>query len=391
MKQPCAERTVMNRYFTSESVTCGHPDKICDQIADRILDEALRQDPDAHVACEVTANTNKVHIFGEITNNGVLDCDQLARQVISEIGYTTAGLGFDADNCLITTDLHLQSADIARGIVRHGVTDEKLNAGAGDQGIMFGYACRQTSYLMPLPIELAHALAKRLERVRRTGELPNLLPDGKTQVTVEYDGMTPKRISAVVISAQHIADYPTKQLRQDIITHVIFPALPSNMIDGETQFFINPTGRFVEGGPAADSGLTGRKLMVDTYGGYARHGGGAFSGKDASKVDRSGAYMARYLAKNIVANELADRCEVQLSYAIGLAEPLSLRVDTFGSGNVSEDEICKMIISNIDLRPAAIIQRFNLTAPVFSRVSCYGHFGSNASQMPWEQTDIHFQ
>ncbi len=375
-------------YFTSESVTRGHPDKLCDQIADRILDEILRQDPEAHVACEVTACTDQVHIFGEVSTDAEVDCEQLARQVIAEIGYTKPERGFDAENCRITVELHRQSPDIARGINRRGSEEDRLNAGAGDQGMMFGFACRQTEDLMPLPIELAHSLVRRLELVRRSGELPFLLPDGKSQVTVEYEGNRPIRIAAVVLAAQHEADIGIYELRSSLISHVILPTLPSGMIDDKTQFYINPTGRFVEGGPAADSGLTGRKLIVDTYGGYARHGGGAFSGKDASKVDRSGAYMARYMAKNIVAAGLAEQCEVQLSYAIGLAEPMSIRVDTFGTGKVSDAEICKAISDRVDCRPAAIIRKFDLTSPNFSRVSCYGHFGSNALTMPWEQTDL---
>lgn len=374
-------------YFTSESVTRGHPDKLCDQIADRILDESLRQDPESHVACEVSCTSDQVHIFGEITSSARVDYEAIARQIITEVGYTLPGHGFDAENCRVTVDLHEQSPDIARGVWR-SCADETLDAGAGDQGMMFGYACKQTSCYMPLPIELAHALTKRLELVRRNGELPFLMPDGKSQVTVEYENGAPKRISAVVLSAQHDKDITIGELRDNILSHVILPTLPTSMIDRDTQFFINPTGRFVEGGPAADSGLTGRKLIVDTYGGYARHGGGAFSGKDASKVDRSGAYMARYMAKNIVANGLAEQCEVQLSYAIGLAEPMSIRVDTFGTGQVSDAEACEAISALVDCRPAAIIRKFDLTSPNFSRVSCYGHFGSNALTMPWEKTDL---
>ena len=375
-------------YFTSESVTRGHPDKLCDQIADRILDEILAQDPESHVACEVTACTDQVHIFGEITTDAKVDYEEAARKVIAEIGYTKPGIGFDAESCRVTVDLHTQSPDIARGIKRRGAADEALNAGAGDQGMMFGYACKQTECLMPLPIELAHALTKKLEQVRRSRELLYLQPDGKSQVTVEYEGSIPKRIATVVVSTQHEDWIGINALRNDVIEHVILPTLPKELVDSGTRFYINPTGRFVEGGPAADSGLTGRKLIVDTYGGYARHGGGAFSGKDASKVDRSGAYMARYMAKNIVAGGLADQCEVQLSYAIGLADPMSIRVDTFGTGIVSDELICETVSKNVDPRPAAIIRKFNLTSPNFSRVSCYGHFGSNAAHMPWERTDI---
>lgn len=374
-------------YFTSESVTRGHPDKLCDQIADRILDEILRQDPESHVACEVIAATEQVHIFGEITTDARLDYEEIARKVIREIGYTQPGRGFDADSCRVNVDLHTQSPDIARGIKRKNA-DEMLNAGAGDQGMMFGYACKQTESLMPLPVELAHSLVKRLESVRKSGELPFLLPDGKSQVTVEYEDGLPKRIATVVVSAQHTEDISLRELRDQVLSHVILPTLPTAMMSPQTEFFINPTGRFVEGGPAADSGLTGRKIIVDTYGGYARHGGGAFSGKDASKVDRSGAYLARYIAKNIVAANLAERCEVQLSYAIGLAEPTSMLVDTFGTAHVSDEVIQAMVKANFDPRPAAIIQKFALTEPKFSKVSCYGHFGSNAIGMPWEITDI---
>ena len=377
----------MTTYFTSESVTCGHPDKVCDQIADRILDEMLRQDPASRSACEVTAATDQVHIFGEVTTAASVDYEAVARDVIAGIGYTAPGRGFDAKTCRITVDLHKQSPDIAMGISRHSEA-EALNAGAGDQGMMFGYACRETSSFMPLPIELAHALAKRLEQVRRTEELPYLLPDGKTQVTVAYEDGVPKRISTVVLSTQHREDVDIETVRSDMISHVILPTLPGNLVDKDTQFFINPTGRFVIGGPAGDSGLTGRKLIVDTYGGYARHGGGAFSGKDATKVDRSGAYMARYIAKNAVAANLADKCEVQLSYSIGLAEPVSVRIDTFNTNRVPEERIVEAVAKLTDLRPAAIIRKFGMTRPIYAQVSCYGHFGSNASEMPWEKTDI---
>ena len=373
--------------FTSESVTCGHPDKICDQVADRILDELLRQDPRSRVACEVTCAENQLHIFGEVTSAAEIDYHAIARQVIAEIGYTQPGCGFDADTCAITVDLHHQSPDIAQGITRSRETEE-LDAGAGDQGMMFGYACKQTKSLMPLPIELAHELAKRLELVRRTGELPFLLPDGKSQVTVEYDGERPVRIASALVSAQHQDGVPIETVRTAVCRHVMEAVLPAELLDKDTQFFVNPTGRFVCGGPAADSGLTGRKLIVDTYGGYARHGGGAFSGKDATKVDRSGAYMARYIAKNIVAQDLADRCEVQLSYAIGLAEPMSVRIETFGTEKVAHNALSRAIRNSVDMRPAAIIRRFGLTRPIFSNVSCYGHFGSNACLMPWEQTDL---
>ena len=377
----------MKNYFTSESVTCGHPDKICDQIADHILDAILRQDPEARSACEVSCITNQVHIFGEVTTSAAVDYEAVARQTISGIGYQLANRGFDADSCQVIVDLHTQSPDIAMGIDRQAES-EKLDSGAGDQGMMFGYACNQTANLMPLPIELAHALAKRLELVRRNAELPYLLPDGKSQVTVEYQDNKPLRIATVVISAQHTEQVDIETLRQDIINHVVLPTLPQQLVDDSTQFFINPTGRFVLGGPAADSGLTGRKLICDTYGGYSRHGGGSFSGKDATKVDRSGAYMARYIAKNVVAAGLADECEVQLSYAIGLAEPLAVRFDTFNTEKVSSEEIARIILPRLDLRPAAIIKKFGLKRPIYSPLSCYGHFGSNAAAMDWEQTDL---
>lgn len=373
--------------FTSESVTCGHPDKVCDQVADKILDELLVQDPYSRVACEVTCAENQMHIFGEITSEAKVDYRAAAQQVIAEIGYTQPGCGFDADTCAITVELHHQSPDIARGITRSREA-EQLDAGAGDQGMMFGYACKQTKSLMPLPIELAHELAKRLEAVRRTGELPFLLPDGKSQVTVEYDGDRPVRIASVLVSAQHQQEVSTEAVRAEVRRHVMEAVLPTELLDKNTQFYVNPTGRFVYGGPAADSGLTGRKLIVDTYGGYARHGGGAFSGKDATKVDRSGAYMARYIAKNIVAQDLADQCEVQLSYAIGLAEPMSVRIETFGTERVDRGTLNRAIRNSVDMRPDAIIKRFGLTRPIFSNVSCYGHFGSNACLMPWEQTDL---
>lgn len=374
--------------FTSESVTRGHPDKVCDQIADRLLDAILCQDPEAHVACEVTACTDQVHIFGEITTTAKVNYDELARQVISEIGYTQSGRGFDAENCRVQVDLHNQSPDIARGINRRGGQEDQLNAGAGDQGIMVGYACDQTKDLMPLPIEFSHMLVKRLEQVRRSSELPFLLPDGKSQVSVEYENGRPTRLSSIVIAAQHKDSVDIQKLRESIISHVIRPTLPIDMIDDDTHIFINPTGRFVHGGPGTDSGLSGRKLMVDTYGGYARHGGGSFSGKDASKVDRSGAYLARYLAKNIVAQKLATQCEIELCYAIGLADPMSIKVNTFGTGNIPDELLCEVLMRRIDPRPAAIIEKFGLTRPIFSRVSCYGHFGCNASEMPWEQLDM---
>lgn len=377
-----------NTYFTSESVTCGHPDKLCDQIADRVLDGFLERDPSARVACEVTCGVNAVHIFGEVTSTAKIDCDSIARRVIEEAGYTMPGCGFDAESCQVKVELHEQSPDIARGIERRDPS-EVLDSGAGDQGIMFGYACQETDNLMPLPIELAHSLAKRLEQVRKLGELPYLLPDGKTQVTVEYDRQgKPRRVATVVVSAQHRDSIYIDELRQGIASHVILPTIPRRLVDSKTQFYINPTGRFVLGGPAADAGLTGRKLISDTYGGYARHGGGAFSGKDGTKVDRSGAYLARYIAKNVVAAGLASHCEVQLGYAIGLSEPVSFRLDTFGTETEDKDLICDAVLHAVDMRPMAVIRRFGLTRPIFSQISCYGHFGSNAADMPWEQTDL---
>ena len=385
----------MTTFFTSESVTEGHPDKVCDQIADAILDALLEKDPHSHVACEVTAITDEVHIFGEITSAARVDYEAIARQVIREIGYTKPGHGFDADSCRITVDVHQQSPDINMGVER----SDTMENGAGDQGMMFGYACRETDSLMPLPIELAHKLTKRLAYVRREGILPYLLPDGKAQVTVEYRDGIPVRVDTVVVSSQHGADVSMDTLREDVLLHVIRPVIPEAMLDADTKYFINPTGRFCIGGPAGDSGLTGRKLIVDTYGGYARHGGGAFSGKDPSKVDRSGAYMARkvdrsgaymarYLAKNVVAAGLADRCEIQISYAIGVAQPVSLLVDTFGTGVTSDESIQKLIRDTVDLRPSAIIDKLNLRTPFYRHTASYGHFGSNTVDLPWEQTDL---
>ena len=374
----------MTTFFTSESVTKGHPDKVCDQIADAILDAVLAEDPQAHVACEVTAITDSVHIFGEITAAAAVDYEAVARETIRAIGYTEPGHGFDADTCRISVDLHEQSPDIAMGVRR---ADEE-NAGAGDQGMMFGYACRETESLMPLPIELAHALTRRLAYVREMRIVPELLPDGKAQVTVQYEDGIPARIDAVVVSTQHIDAISESELRTTVIDEVIASALPAHMLDERTRIFVNPTGRFLIGGPAGDSGLTGRKLIVDTYGGCARHGGGAFSGKDPSKVDRSAAYLARYLAKNVVSAGLADRCEVQLGYAIGVAQPVSLLVECFGTEHAPLEHIRGLISRSVDMRPSAIIARFGLRAPIYSRVSCYGHFGENAKDMPWEQTDL---
>ena len=374
----------MKTILTSESVTCGHPDKVCDQISDAILDAILAQDPEAHVACEVTAWTDNVNIMGEVTAAAPPDYEAIARRVIRDIGYDKPGVGFDAGSCRIHVNLHTQSPDIAQGVDHKSQED----TGAGDQGMMFGDACRETEDLMPLPITLAVRLAKRLEQVRREGVLPWLLPDGKSQVSVEYEDGKPVRIATVVISAQHSASVPTETLREAVRREVIDPVLPEELVDDETAYFINPTGRFVIGGPAGDSGLTGRKIIADTYGGAARHGGGAFSGKDPTKVDRTGAYMARYLAKNIVAAGLADRCEVQLAYAIGLADPVSVMVDTFGTGKVSDEALAAWVTEHVDMRPGVMIRRFGLRSPIYHTVSCYGHFGENARSLPWEQTDL---
>ena len=374
----------MKTILTSESVTRGHPDKVCDQISDAILDAILAQDPEAHVACEVTAWTDNVNIMGEVTAAAHPDYEAIARRVIRDIGYDKPGVGFDANSCRVSVNLHTQSPDIAQGVDHKAQED----TGAGDQGMMFGYACRETEDLMPLPITLAVRLAKRLEQVRRDGTLPWLLPDGKSQVSVEYEDGKPVRIATVVISAQHSASVPTETLREAIRREVIDPALPEELVDEETAYFINPTGRFVIGGPAGDSGLTGRKIIADTYGGAARHGGGGFSGKDPTKVDRTGAYMARYLAKNIVAAGLADRCEAQLAYAIGLADPVSVMVDTFGTGKVSDEALAAWVTEHVDMRPGVMIRRFGLRSPIYHTVSCYGHFGENARSLPWEQTDL---
>ena len=372
--------------FTSESVTGGHPDKLCDKTSDAILDAILRQDPLARVACEVTAHTDHMHIMGEITSTAQVDYAAIARQVIRDTGYVEPGRGFDADSVDIEVALNHQSPDIAMGVD----SDDPLEIGAGDQGMMFGFACRETEHYMPLPIELSHRLTKRLQTLRESGALPFLLPDGKSQVTVEYDNAgKPSRITSVVVSTQHREDVGMAELRRAVKEQVILSTLPENMLGAWTEYYINPTGRFVVGGPAGDTGLTGRKIIVDTYGGYARHGGGAFSGKDATKVDRTGAYMARYLAKNIVAQGYMDKCEVQLSYAIGVARPTSIRIEEFGTAHIPDVGALKdHILATVDLRPAAIIERFGLRRPIFSPLAAYGHFGQNAQTMPWEQLDL---
>lgn len=369
-------------YFTSESITEGHPDKVCDQISDRVLDALLEQDPMSRCACEVTAEPGAVHIMGEITTNAEVDYESCAREVIRCIGYTKPEYGF-TDDCNITCSLHKQSPDIAMGVNNAMDNDEEL--GAGDQGMMFGYACNETPEFMPLAIQLANELTQRLTYVRRAGILTYLRPDGKSQVTVEYADGKPRRVDAVVISTQHDPTVSIVQLREDVMDHVIIPVLPDAMWDSDTKFYINPTGRFVLGGPAADTGLTGRKIIADTYGGYARHGGGAFSGKDPTKVDRSAAYMARFIAKHIVAAGLADKCEIQLSYAIGVAQPVSIFVDTFGTGKIPDDVLQAWLLLNVDFRPGTIIETLQLRSPIYEKTAAYGHFGRNS--FPWERLD----
>ena len=381
--------------FTSESVTEGHPDKVCDAISDAILDAYIAQDPMSRVACETATTTGLVLVMGEITSKATIDIQKIVRRTIKEIGYTATDIGFDANTCAVLTALDKQSTDIAMGVDKaleakeDSMTEEDIDAiGAGDQGMMFGYACNETEELMPFPIAMAHKLTKRLTDVRKDGTLPYLRPDGKSQVTVEYDeNGAPKRLDAVVISTQHEAQITQEQIHEDVKKYVIDPILPAEMMDENTKFFINPTGRFVIGGPNGDSGLTGRKIIVDTYGGYARHGGGAFSGKDCTKVDRSAAYAARYVAKNIVAAGLADKCEIQLSYAIGVAYPTSVQVFTFGTGKLSDEKLTEIVRENFDLRPAGIIKMLDLRRPIYKNTSAYGHFGRTDVDLPWEKTD----
>ncbi len=377
--------------FTSESVTEGHPDKMCDLISDSILDAILEQDPMARVACETSTTTGLVLVMGEITTEGYVDFQTIVRDTVNEIGYDRAKFGFDCQTCAVISSIHEQSPDIALGVdksleAKNGDTD-KYDIGAGDQGMVFGYACDETCELMPLPISLAHTLARKLTEVRKNGTLDYLRPDGKTQVTVEYHDDVPVRVDAIVVSSQHAPEVDLVTIREDIVEKVIKPCVPAHLLDDKTKVFVNPTGRFVVGGPQGDSGLTGRKIIVDTYGGYARHGGGAFSGKDPTKVDRSAAYAARYVAKNVVAAGLAKKCEVQIAYAIGVAKPVSVMIDTFGTGSVSDDIISKAVLEVFDLRPAAIIEMLDLRRPIYKQLAAYGHFGREDLDVVWERKD----
>ena len=383
------------KFFTSESVTEGHPDKICDQISDGVLDALLAQDPMSRVACETACTTGVVFVIGEITTKASIDYQKIVRETVRNIGYDRAKYGFDCDTCAVITSVHEQSADIALGVdkaleAKDGSMKDKYDIGAGDQGMVFGYACDETPELMPLPISLSHRLAKQLTKVRKEGVLPYLRPDGKTQVTIEYVDGLPVRIDAIVVSSQHDDKVELETIREDIIREVILPIVPKDMFDENTKIYVNPTGRFVIGGPNGDSGLTGRKIIVDTYGGYAKHGGGAFSGKDPTKVDRSAAYMARYLAKNVVASGLAKKCEVQIAYAIGVAKPLSVHVDTEGTAvdGVNDELLANLLVELVDLRPAAIIDRFDLRRPIYQQLAAYGHLGREELGVGWEKTDI---